>query len=98
VKSVRNHFGRLSDAIAHAGLVPRRQGQRRPGQGPVLDPKVEIHVATVRGFSDKRAPAHRLAEAVKLVADARERGEPADLRVALVKVAAVAMDWAATNR
>jgi len=98
VKSVRNHFGRLSDAIASAGLVPRRQGQRRPGQGPVLDPNVEIHVATIRGFSDKRAPAQRLAEAVKLVAAARERGEPADLRVALVQVAAVAMDWAATNR
>jgi hypothetical protein len=95
VKSVRNHFGRLSHAIASAGLVPRRQGQRRAQPDPVLDPDVELHVATVRGFSDSRPPAHRLAAAVTLVAAARERGKPADLRVALVEVAAVAMDWAA---
>jgi hypothetical protein len=98
VKSVRNHFGRLSDAIASAGLVPRRQGQRRVEQATVLDPEVELHVATVRGFRDEREPAQRLAGAVKLVAAAREHGEPEDLRVALVEVAAVAMDWAAASR
>ena len=98
VKSVRNHFGRLSDAIASAGLVPRRQGQRRPQPRPVLDPDVELHVAMIRRFGDNRPPAQRLADAIKLVAAARERGEPADLRVALVDVAAVAMDWAARKR
>jgi hypothetical protein len=96
-KSVRNQFGRLSDAIASAGLVPRRQGQRRPQRKPVLDANVELHVAAIRGFGDKRAPAQRLAAAVKLVAAAREHGEPGDLRVALVEVAAVAMDWAAES-
>jgi len=94
-KSVRNHFGRLSDAVASAGLVPRRQGQRRVQTTAVLEPEVELHVAAIRGLADTREPARRLAEAVKLVAAARESGAPADLRVALVEVAAVAMDWAA---
>jgi hypothetical protein len=95
VKTVRNHFGRLVLAIASAGLTPRRQGQRRPQAEPVLDPRVELHVEAIRRFQDKRATSQRLADAVKLVAAAREGGEPSDLRIALVQVAAVAMDWAA---
>jgi hypothetical protein len=96
VKSVRNHFGRLSYAIASAGLVPRRQGQRRVHAPVALDPEVQVHVAIIRGFSDKREPSQRLAEAVKLVSSARIHGDPTDVRVALVEVAAVAMDWAAS--
>jgi hypothetical protein len=96
-KSVRNHFGRLSEAVASAGLVPRLQGQRRPRRTPMLDPEVACLVATVRGFRDRREPARRLAEAVKLVAAARSGGEPADLRVALAEVAAAAMDWAGSE-
>jgi hypothetical protein len=95
IKSVRNHFGRLSDAIASAGLVPCRQGQRGVKTEPVIDLDVQLHVASVRGLGDDRAPAERLAEAVKLVAVARSRGKASDLRVALVEVAAVAMNWAA---
>jgi hypothetical protein len=95
VKTVRNHFGRLALAIASVGLTPRRQGQRRPQAEPVLDPRVELHVEAIRRFQDKRATSQRLADAVKLVAAAREGGEPSDLRIALVQVAAVAMDWAA---
>jgi hypothetical protein len=98
VKSVRNHFGRLSEAVASAGLVPRRQGQRRAQRTAVLDPDVELHVAAIRGFGDRREPARRLAETVKLVVTARDRGEAADLYHALVELAAVAMDWAATSR
>jgi hypothetical protein len=97
-KSVRNHFARLSDAIASAGLVPRRQGQRRPQEALVLDPKIELHVATIRGLPDKREPGQRLADAVKSVAAARARGDAADLRVALAEVAAAAMEWAARSR
>jgi hypothetical protein len=97
-KSVRNHFGRLSDAVASAGLVPRRQGQRRVHQEPSVDPEVMLHVATVRALGDARQPSHRLAEAVKRVATARSGGEPSDLRVALVEVAAAAMNWAARTR
>ena len=37
-------------------------------------------------------------ETVKLVVTARDRGEAADLYHALVELAAVAMDWAATSR
>jgi hypothetical protein len=97
-KSVRNHFGRLSDAIASAGLVPRRQGQQRAQATAVLDPEVELRVAAIRGLGDPREPAHRLAEAVKLAAGARERGDAADLYYALLDVAAVAMDWAVDAR
>ena len=98
VKSVRSHFGRLSDAVASAGLVPRRQGQQRAHATAALDPVVELRVAAVRGFGDRREPAQRLAEAVKLVAAARDRGAAPDLQYALIEVAAVAMDWAATSR
>ena len=98
VKSVRSHFGRLSDAVASAGLVPRRQGQQRAQATAALDPDVELRVAAVRGFGDRREPSQRLAEAVKLVAAARDRGAAPDLQCALIEVAAVAMDWAATSR
>jgi hypothetical protein len=94
-KSVRNHFGRLSEAVASAGLVPRRQGQRRTAAKRSVDPEVMLHVAAVRALDDQRSPSLRLAEAVKRVATARAGGEPGDLRIALVEVAAAAMNWAA---
>jgi len=98
VKSVQNHFGRLSEAIARAGLVPRRQGQQRVQADAVLDPQVELHVAAVRCLGDRRDPAHQLAERVRLVATARDERESGDLYFALVELAAVAMEWAATSR
>jgi hypothetical protein len=54
-----------------------------------------LHVAIVRALDDRRPPAHQLAEAVTGVATARTVGESSDLRVALVEVAAAAMNWAA---
>lgn len=93
-KSVRNHFGRLSIAVASAGLVPRRQGQRRAKQEPSLSPEVMLHVAAVRALDNPEQPHDRLAGAVKRVAAARSGGEPSDVRVALVEVAAAAMSWA----
>jgi hypothetical protein len=56
---------------------------------------VLLHVVTVRGLGDMTDPAHRLAQAVRRAAEARGDGDPSDLRVALVELAAVAMDWAA---
>ena len=90
--------GRVSYAVAGAGLVPRRQGQQRAHATSALDPDVELRVAAARGFGDRREPSQRLAEAVKLVAAARDRGAAPDLQYALIEVAAVAMDWAATSR
>jgi hypothetical protein len=93
-KSVRHRFGRLSDAVAAAGLVPRRQGQRRVQDEPVLDPALLLHVAAVRGSGERGEPSERLAGTVRRVAEARRQGQPSDLRVALVELAAAAMDWA----
>jgi hypothetical protein len=58
----------------------------------------ELRVAAACGFGDRREPSQRLAEAVKLVAAARDRGATPDLQYVLIEVAAVAMDWAATSR
>jgi hypothetical protein len=93
-KSVRNHFGRLSTAVASAGLVPRRQGQRCAQPVDPLDPEIMLHVAAVRALDNPEQPQQRLAGAVKRVLAARSGGEPSDVRTALVEVAAAAMSWA----
>jgi hypothetical protein len=93
-KSVRNRFGRFSEAIATAGLTPRRQGQRLTDRQPPVDVATQLHVASMRGLADRRQPHQRLADAVKRVSALRTSGEPTDLRVALVEVAAAAMAWA----
>jgi len=93
-KSVRNHFGRLSIAVASAGLVPRRQGQRRAQPEPSLDPEIMVHVAAVRAMENPQQPHDRLAGAVKRLVAARMSGKPSDVRIALVEVAAAAMSWA----
>jgi hypothetical protein len=95
VKSVRNHFGRLSDAVAAAGLVPRRQGQQHPQREVVLDEDVMLHLAALRAAGDSsRAPSAALAAAIRDVARARTSEESADLRAALVGLAAAALAWA----
>jgi hypothetical protein len=95
VKSVRNHFGRLSDAVAAAGLVPRRQGQQHPRCEAVLDEDVMLHLAALRTAGDSsRAPAAALVAAIREVARARKSKEPGDLRAALVGLAAAALAWA----
>ena len=93
VKSVRNHFGRLSDAVALAGLVPRHQGQQRQREELALDADTLLHVAHVRELRSALAPDDRLASALRDVAAARRSGEPADLHAALVGLAASALAW-----
>ena len=95
VKAVRNHFGRLSEAVARAGLVPRRQGQRRVSDEHPLSPELMLHVAAMRALGERRPPPERLAETLRLVSVARGSEEPGDMRVALVEVAAAALNWAA---
>ena len=93
VKSVRNHFGRLSDAVAKAGLVPRHQGQQRQHLEVALDADTLLHVAHIRALSCGLRPDDRLAAALREVAAARRSSEPDDLRVALVGLAAAALAW-----
>jgi hypothetical protein len=94
LKSVRNHFGRLSDAVAAAGLVPRRQGQQRPQVELALDVDTMLHISYLRKRSRGQAARADLAAAIRQVAQARESSDPADLRVALVDLAAAALAWA----
>jgi hypothetical protein len=94
VKTVRNKFGRLSVAVASAGLTPRLQGQQRPDELPTLDMDLSSQLAHAR---DLRTilPAHeRLSLTVRDVAKARGSDDAGDLRAALVAVAAAALSWA----
>lgn len=93
-KSVRNHFGRLSTAVAAAGLVPRHQGQHCPQAELAIDAAVQLHLAHMRVQRAKDDAPSALARAVRNVVEARESREPGDLRASLVDLAAVALAWA----
>jgi hypothetical protein len=94
VKSVRNHFGRLSDAVAAAGLVPRYHGQQRAQPALSIDEDLLLHLAHLRVMRDEPIGAERLAITVRNVAAARESAEPGDLRASLIDLAATALAWA----
>lgn len=94
-KSVLNRFGRLSEAVAAAGLVARRQGQRRAHNDAQRDLDTLLQVATLRGAGDRSEPSRRLTDAVKRTAAARRQGDGNDLRAALIELAAIAVNWAA---
>ena len=98
VKSVRNHFGRLSDAVAAAGLVPRYQGQQRVHEDAALSEEVMLHLAYLRALNERRVTNASLAEAVREVSRARASIEPDDLRTALIALAAIALAWAQAVR
>ena len=98
VKSVRNHFGRLSDAVAAAGLVPRYQGQQRVHEDVALSEEVMLHLAYLRALNERRVTNASLAEAVREVSRARASIEPDDLRTALIALAAIALAWAQAVR
>jgi hypothetical protein len=97
IKSVRNHFGRLSDAVAAAGLVPRLQGQQRQHRQLALGEGVRLHLAHIRSIRSNQPPPEALAAALREVAQARRSDEQGDLESALVQVAAAALAWAAST-
>lgn len=94
IKSVRNHFGRLSDAVASAGLVPRRQGQQRAQPELAIGDDVLLHLAHLRVLHEGLPAPESLATAVRKVAAARASDEAGDLRASLVDLAAAALAWA----
>lgn len=96
-KSVRNHFGQLSAAITAAGLVPRRQGQQRADVAARLDEQTLLHVAYIRAAQPEQATPTVLADAVREVSRARACADGEELRVALIQLAATALQWAATT-
>ena len=93
-KTVRNCFGRLSDAVAAAGLVPRRQGQARPRAEIALGPEIQLHLAHLRVQRDGPATPHVLVESIREVSRAQASNDPDDLRIALIDLAATALAWA----
>lgn len=94
IKSVRNHFGRLSDAVAAAGLVPRRQGQQRAQPELRLDDSVLVHLAHLRHVHAGLTPDTALTAALRNMAAARASADPSDLRASLISLAAAALAWA----
>jgi hypothetical protein len=94
-KSVRNHFGRMSAAVAAAGLVPRYQGQERPQPKFAPDEDLLLHLAHLRVMRDG-SPRRSLAAAIREVARAQASHEAGDVRHALVELAAAALAWAHT--
>jgi hypothetical protein len=96
MKTVRNHFGRLSHAVASAGLVPRHQGQARPRPALALGLDVRLHLAHLRAQREGQGTTPLvLADAVREVSKAHAADVPEDLRAALIDLAATALSWAA---
>jgi hypothetical protein len=93
-KSVRNHFGRLSTAVACAGLVPRYQGQRRHREDAALDTETLLHLAHLKELRANGPANESLVTAVREVSRARVSPDPSDLRTALLELAASALTWA----
>jgi hypothetical protein len=93
-KTVRNHFGRFSDAVAAAGLVPRHQGQQRPQPGLALNRETKLHLASLQRLRQGQTTPLVLAEAVREVSRAAASDRRDDLRAALIDLAAAALTWA----
>ena len=93
-KTVRNHFGRMSTAVARAGLTPRQQGQRRPRDIPPIDEQTMLHMTRVRRHLPGDPNHIALASAVREVSRAHSSARDEDLRVALIELAATALSWA----
>jgi hypothetical protein len=94
IKSVRNHFGKLSAAVAAAGLVPRHQGEQRPRVELELDENTKLHLAHVDAMRSHQDPPDMVASALRNLANARQSSESEDLQVALIELAAAALAWA----
>jgi Homing endonuclease associated repeat len=92
-RSVANHFGSFSRAIREAGLLPRPHSSQR-------DHRREQQAANRLAVAEGRARAVRdagletLAASLKLLATARQNGDPVAVHVALLEVAGSALAWA----
>lgn len=93
-KSVRNHFGRLSEAVAAAGLVPRHQGQQRPRPELALSNEIQVHLSHLRRAREGSVDFDHVAGAIRELIAARQSPDPDDLRAALVDLAATALGCA----
>ena len=90
LKTVINRYGRLSDAIAQAGLAPR---QTKSGRTDREAARYHAFAEPLDGASGEGHRRDRLARSVRAVAIA-ERSSAIDLRSALVTLAKEALAWA----
>jgi hypothetical protein len=93
LNTVLYHFGSLGEAVEAAGLQPRHAG--------VLGLRVtEWRTSNLRTVAEigadggSRSAIQALAQHVEAVARSRRRGDPEQLRIALLGVASVAIGWA----
>jgi hypothetical protein len=94
IKTVRNHFGRLSTAVAAAGVPVRHQGRRTTAENRSL---TEAQLVRIRqhGRSLADGPSHHLlAVHVRTVSSAHRARDPDALHGALLDLGAVALSWA----
>ncbi len=94
IKSVLTHFGRLSEAVAAAGLIPRHQGQHRAQAELALDDLTLAHLVYLRELHADAPVEDVMAAALRELRAARRSPEDGDLRAALIEVAGVALAWA----
>jgi hypothetical protein len=92
-RTVRVHFGGFTEAVAQAGLVPRRQGLRQPARVRTVARNRELaeyhRQAPITGFGP-----NALAGRVRGVASAQGERDELALHAALVELAGSALRWA----
>ena len=92
-RSVAHHFGSFSRAIKEAGLLPRpRSSRRHHRHEQQAENRLALAEARARTVTD--AGLQNLAASLKLLATARQQGDPVAVHVALLEVAGSALAWA----
>jgi hypothetical protein len=91
-RSVTNHFGSFSAAVAAAGLVARGQStQRASRQAARAENRRAVALAGVRG---RRGGMPELAAALRRLAAARHAGDPVAVHAAVLDLASAALAYA----
>jgi hypothetical protein len=94
VKTVRNRFGRLSTAVAAAGVPVRRQGQRTAADASPLTDTQLIRIRQLAGSLSMGPGPQQLAIHVRTVGNAHHARDDDALHGALLDLVAVALTWA----
>lgn len=91
-RTLANHFGSLSDALAAAGLLPRDPGRHHVDRSAEQAAN-RLEIAKMRARS-RRPGIEDLARSLRALASARRAHDPVSLHAALIDVAAAALAWA----
>ena len=93
-RTVANHFGSFSAAVAAAGLLPRDGGRRHVDRATERSAN---RLTVARLAAGSRQPGiNDLAGTLRILAEARRAHDPVLQHVALLEVAAAALAWAGT--